>query len=54
MSEKKKTETSVRKKINRLRELRKEHEDSTEFAREACDEELCCSMAEGRRLFNNL
>ena len=53
MNEKHKKEDR-KAKLKILRELKKQHEDSTEFAKDACDEGFCVSMAEGRRLFNNL
>ena len=37
-----------------LRELRAEHDDMNEFAREVCDKGVCVSMGEGRRLFQQL
>jgi hypothetical protein len=44
----------MKEKRKQLIELKSKHEDPTEFAKEACDEGFCVSLAAGRRLFQNL
>lgn len=37
-----------------LRELRSEHDDMNQFARVLCENGTCVSMAQGRRMFQQL
>ena len=43
---------SRKEKLEKLRNLIKEHDNMNDFAKKACEENLTVSMSEGRRIYN--